>query len=251
MFTTPQGEVYGFVDKEGNIYLDETKISPEHPIHEYTHLWDRTVQQKNPKLWQQGVELMKQPSLWNEILNDANYGKTWQSMNLSQEKLDNLIASEIHARFTGEGGEKLLNQIAEKQGQSGIIAKLKQWILDVWKDLKATFGNWSQEDLDKLTLKDFNHMTVRDFTEGINLKDAANATYTSQHEQASSEVKDNTQDDTIVENLAEKGEEPQQISLPNYENIKGYYNATPVDAAWKMHGKYLDFIKKNAKHLQV
>ena len=42
-FTTPQGEVYGFVDKEGNIYLDETVISPEHPIHEYTHLWDRAT----------------------------------------------------------------------------------------------------------------------------------------------------------------------------------------------------------------
>ncbi len=40
-FSTPQGEVFGFVDKEGNIYLDETKITPEHPIHEYTHLWDR------------------------------------------------------------------------------------------------------------------------------------------------------------------------------------------------------------------
>ncbi len=40
-FATPQGEVLGFVDKEGNIYLDETKIIPEHPIHEYTHLWDR------------------------------------------------------------------------------------------------------------------------------------------------------------------------------------------------------------------
>ncbi len=40
-FSTPQGEVLGFVDKEGNIYLDETKIIPEHPIHEYTHLWDR------------------------------------------------------------------------------------------------------------------------------------------------------------------------------------------------------------------
>ena len=79
-FTTPQGEVYGFVDKDGNIYLDETKISPEHPIHEYTHLWDRTVQKKNPKLWQRGVELMKQTSLWNEINNDANYGKLWQSI---------------------------------------------------------------------------------------------------------------------------------------------------------------------------
>lgn len=62
-FTTPQGEVYGFVDKDGNIYLDETKISPEHPIHEYTHVWDRVVAKRNPELWKKGVELMKQTSI--------------------------------------------------------------------------------------------------------------------------------------------------------------------------------------------
>ena len=92
LFTTPQGEVYGFVDKNGNIYLDETKISPEHPIHEYTHLWNRTVQKHKPQLWQRGVELMKKTSLWNEVLNADNYGKLWQSMNLSKEKLEGLIA---------------------------------------------------------------------------------------------------------------------------------------------------------------
>ncbi len=41
LFTTAEGEAYGFVDKQGRIYLDETVISPEHPIHEYTHLWGR------------------------------------------------------------------------------------------------------------------------------------------------------------------------------------------------------------------
>ena len=100
-FTTPQGEVFGFVDKEGNIYLDETKITPEHPIHEYTHLWDRALQQRNPELWNRGVELMKQTSLWNEILNNENYGKLWQAKGMPQEQLDNLIASEVHARLTG------------------------------------------------------------------------------------------------------------------------------------------------------
>jgi hypothetical protein len=39
-FMTPSGEIYGFVDKNDNIYLDENIISLEHPIHEYTHLWD-------------------------------------------------------------------------------------------------------------------------------------------------------------------------------------------------------------------
>ena len=42
-FLTPNGEVYGFVDKNNNIYLDETKISPEHPLHEFSHIWDRAV----------------------------------------------------------------------------------------------------------------------------------------------------------------------------------------------------------------
>ena len=50
-FQTPQGELYGFVDKDGKMYLDETVISPEHPIHEYTHLWNRAVRKKNPELW--------------------------------------------------------------------------------------------------------------------------------------------------------------------------------------------------------
>ena len=179
-FTTPQGEVYGFVDKDGNIYLDETKISPEHPIHEYTHLWDRTVQKHNPQLWSRGVELMKQTSLWNEVLNDEHYGKQWQSMNLSKEKLESLIASEVHARIVGENGEKLLGNIAKRKGQSDIISKLKQWVLDMWKEVKAIFGSWSKEDLDVLTINDFNHMTVRDFVEGINLKGVTDVSYTEQ-----------------------------------------------------------------------
>jgi hypothetical protein len=164
-FTTPQGEVYGFVDKDGNIYLDETKISPEHPIHEYTHVWDRVVAERNPELWKRGVELMKQTSLWKEISESESYGRLWRKKGITGERLDNLIASEVHARFVGEGGAKLLDDIAKEKGQGNIISKLRQWILDFWKNLKETFGNWSKSDLDKLTLKDFNHMTVRDFAE--------------------------------------------------------------------------------------
>ncbi len=168
-FLTPQGEIFGFVAPNGDIYLDETVVSPEHPIHEYTHLWDRASAKNNPKLWQRGVELMKNLALWKEIEDSDNYGKKWKALSgMTDSKLESLIASEVHARLVGENGEKLLNQIAEEKGNKGIIDKLKQWILDAWKDLKATFGNWSQEEIAKLTLKDFNHMTVRDFADGIN-----------------------------------------------------------------------------------
>lgn len=219
LFTTSQGEVYGFVDKDGNIYLDETKISPEHPIHEYTHLWDRTVQKHNPKLWQRGVELMKQTSLWNEVLNADNYGKLWQSMNLSKEKLEGLIASEVHARLVGENGEKLLTNITKNNGSENIISKLKQWILDMWKEVKATFGSWSKEDLDNLTLKDFNHMTVRDLVESKSL-DQLRTSFTTPT--------------VLTEPTTPTKEEPSTVSLPSYEYFNDLYEDTPVDAAWKI-----------------
>ena len=43
-FTTSFGEVYGFIDpKTLQMYLDEDKITPEHPLHEYTHIWHRNL----------------------------------------------------------------------------------------------------------------------------------------------------------------------------------------------------------------
>lgn len=176
-FKDSKGVVYGYVDNHGNIHFDKNKISPEHPIHEYTHIWDRVVAVKNPSLWIRGVELMKQfngGKLWNEIANSEFYGKKWSNMSDAQREF--MIASEVHARLVGEGGAKLISEIEAKQGSSDIISKLKDWILKFWQSLKQTFSNWSKEDIEALTLKDFNHMTLRDFvtsnTEVINGLDA-------------------------------------------------------------------------------
>lgn len=176
-FKDSKGVVYGYVDKNDVIHLDKSKIKPEHPIHEYTHIWDRVVAIKNPSLWVRGVELMKQfdgGKLWNEITNSEFYGKRWSNMSDAQREF--MIASEVHARLVGKGGAKLISEIEAKQGSSDIISKLKDWILKFWQSLKQTFSNWSKEDIEALTLKDFNHMTLRDFvtsnTEVINGVDA-------------------------------------------------------------------------------
>lgn len=169
-FKTLDGkELYGFVDTKDNIYLDRNIIKPEHPIHEYTHVWDRYVAKKNPKLWNHGISLMKQLPLWEEIANNSNYGAKWKANpDISESQLESLIASEVHSRLVGKEGAALLDKLAKEEGQKNIISKLKEWILDFWKELKATFSNWSEEDLNKLTLEDFTNMTVRDFAEGIN-----------------------------------------------------------------------------------
>jgi len=174
-FITPEGEVYGFVDEKGNIYLDETVISPEHPIHEYTHLWDTILAKKNPALWNRGKQLLKdknlklkghEKSIWQEIEEDPNYGLKWDK---TKAHYEDYVASEVHARLTGKKGLQLLDEIAKQKGSKNIISKLKQWILDVYKELKATFSKWTPEELDKLTIKDFTYMTLRDFTSGMDL----------------------------------------------------------------------------------
>lgn len=163
-FKDSKGVVYGYVDDAGIIHLNKNKINPEHPIHEYTHIWDRVVALKIPSLWIRGVELMKQfndGKLWNEIANSEFYGKEWSNMSDAQREF--MIASEVHARLVGEGSAKLISEIEAKQGSSDIISKLKNWILEFWQSLKQTFSNWSHADIETLTLKDFNHMTLRDF----------------------------------------------------------------------------------------
>lgn len=163
-FKDSKGVVYGYVDNDGIIHLNKNKIRPEHPIHEYTHIWDRVVASKNPSLWIRGIELMKQfdgGKLWNEIANSEFYGKKWSNMSDAQREF--MIASEVHARLVGEGGAKLISEIEAKQRSSDIISKLKDWILKFWQGLKQTFSNWSWADIETLTLKDFNHMTLRDF----------------------------------------------------------------------------------------
>ena len=165
-FKTKNGEVYGYATPEGTIYLDERIIKPEHPIHEYTHLWDRVVRSKNEALWNRGVELMKQTNLWNEYLNHPEYGQRWIAEGKSGNELDDLIASEVHARLVGKDGESLLLTIAAENGSSNIISKLKQWILDFWKELGKTLGVWTEDELKSLTLNDFVNLTIRDFAEG-------------------------------------------------------------------------------------
>ena len=168
-FTASQGELYGFVDKEGNIYLDENSISPEHPIYEYTHLWDRVIQERNPELWQRGIDLMKETNLWNTILNNSRYGKKWQAEGITDKELENRVAAEVHSRYVGQDGLLLLDKQAQEKGKENIVSKLKQWFMDVWHTLKDTFSNWSNDDLDNLKLVDFNLLPLRDFAEGVDL----------------------------------------------------------------------------------
>ena len=221
-FKTPNGEVYGFVDKEGNIYLDEDVISPEHPIHEYTHLWDMAVRIKNPELWERGVQLMKQTSLWKTIEDNANYGAKWKKENLSQEELEFRIASEVHARLVGKEGAQILEGIAKEKGNDDIINKLKQWLLDFWRSLKDTFSKISKDELNKISLKEFNAMTLRDFTEGIDVRSIIRPNYIPGY---SSFYIEQTETMSFAEEMYRSIEDTRNEEYNYLEQVKGSYRA--------------------------
>lgn len=155
-FKTRQGEVYGFT-YNGKIYLDPTKINMEAPIHEYTELWSTAVADSNPKLWERGKDLLKQTTTWDIVNSDPNY------RNLSED----LRASETLSRIVAAETAKKMGEVTDDKT---LIAKLRKWIRDMWNALKKTFSQWSEEDLSKLTLKEFKTMPLRDFVDKVDVR---------------------------------------------------------------------------------
>ncbi len=99
------GQVLGFV-KDNKIFINIDSFNAETPIHEYTHLWDKTVQKKNPELWKQGVELLKKTDTWKEIERNPAYADIAGD--------EDLLASEVHARLAGKEGAELFRNISEE-----------------------------------------------------------------------------------------------------------------------------------------
>ena len=156
--TTVYGAAVG-----GKILLNAEHLNPNTPVHEYTHLWDKAVQQKNPELWRRGVELMKQTSLWKEVENDPNYAGLDE----------NGIASEVHSRLTGDKGAAELERmsrevldgnggIIDKASKMSVIQKLRKWLSDFWYWVKDTMTSWSKDEADKVSIEDFVNMPLAD-----------------------------------------------------------------------------------------
>ena len=106
----------------GKIYLNRDAMNPDAPIHEYTHLWDEMLRKRNPALWLRGKELLKRTSLWQEVLDDANYADIRAD--------EDAVASEVHSRLTGREGAKLLAGILadgriKPMERAGVLSQVK------------------------------------------------------------------------------------------------------------------------------
>ncbi len=106
--TDKNGEIYGFAHG-GKIYLDPDLMNANTPAHEYTHLWDAYTRQTNLKLWERGKDIFRQTRLWNEVKGDPNYADIADD--------DDLLLSEVHARICGDIAQKVLERVAEQDGE--------------------------------------------------------------------------------------------------------------------------------------
>lgn len=147
---TAQGRILGFV-KDGTIYLDTKQMTLETPIHEYVHLWDKMCQERNPKLWAEGVALMKQTKLWEAIKKNPQY------VDIADD--DNLVASEVHARLVGKNGEALLHAACDEQS---LISKIKKWSKKFWMDVQRYLRQKTSHDR---LIKNFMQKPLLDFVE--------------------------------------------------------------------------------------
>ncbi len=156
-FETPDGTVYGWA--VGNeIYLTEDGLNPETPIHEYTHLWAKAMENSDPKGWAKIVRLCKgNKALWDSVQNDPNY------TNIKDD--DNRIASEVLSRYAGEHGMEKLVQEAERMAKNGksfesdvesklFVSRMKNALKSFWGWVKEKLGIENLDDISNRSLHD-------------------------------------------------------------------------------------------------
>ncbi|MBQ2797513.1 MAG: hypothetical protein IJF01_07270 [Tidjanibacter sp.] len=153
---TTEGEVYGWV-ANGKIYLTEKGLNPETPIHEYTHIWDAVCQRENPKLWAEGVALMKQTPLWEQVRTNPAYADIANN--------ENALASEVHARLAAPGGTAILVEMMEQQKvEATLIGRIHNWLRKFWRWLRKKEMPESKLNVDK-----FARMPLKDLAMGKRL----------------------------------------------------------------------------------
>lgn len=106
-FFVQNNTTYGFTHND-KIYLNPDVMNSEVAVHEYTHLWDAYTQKTNPELWNKGLQIFKNISIWNEVIEDENYADIKND--------ENLVLSECHAKICGKIADTVLQKVLEHDG---------------------------------------------------------------------------------------------------------------------------------------
>ena len=149
----PSGDILGFTYGK-TIYLNASKINPNTPIHEGGHIWTKWVKNNDPRLYDRGMELVK----------NSKYLERAKSSKFYQEQAAKLPQGEREAYFQEEAlamaiGDKGAQFVAEAKKSS-----FKEWLDNLWDAIKnaAGFDNITAKELQNLTFDEFVKRAARD-----------------------------------------------------------------------------------------
>lgn len=146
----PNGFVYN-----GEVYYNESKLTPEVAVHEFGHLWNSLVKDINPELYQTGIDLIK-----SEGQEYINFVKKNQPHLKGEAILEEALAQAI-----GDNGAKIVNK-AKKGG-------FRDWLANLWETIKQTLGitDYSAEEIQNMNLQQFSEAIAVDLLKGTKKSD--------------------------------------------------------------------------------
>lgn len=149
----PSGDILGFTYGK-TIYLNASKINPNTPIHEGGHIWTKWVKNNDPRLYDRGMELVKN----SKYLERAKASKFYQEQaaKLPQGEREAYFQEEALAMAIGDKGAQF---VAEAKKSS-----FKEWLDNLWDAIKnaAGFDNITAKELQNLTFDEFVKRAARD-----------------------------------------------------------------------------------------
>lgn len=155
VFRMNNGIVYGFA-QNGQIFLNENAFNANTPAHEFTHIWAKVAQEKNPKLWAEGVSLLKSDAreMWERVEKDPLYE--------SIRGDENAIASEVLSRLVGEQNEEFVRELMDPTQKmpkgKGLTKRIQDWLLKVFNEVRSLFD---PVDGKPLTFDEFRRMPLK------------------------------------------------------------------------------------------
>lgn len=190
-----------------DIWLTKDNINAETPVHEYTHIWTFALMKKNPKLWAEIKNLLK----------DSEWVDAIQSMDEYKYTLDNedLLYSEVLSRISGErNGEKFESMAFKLIEEVNSVEKkvdLKRG-LEKLRDALKRFWEWVGVNL--FGMKEFK--SVDDVCDRV-LFDLLNASDIARTEEMREYYEEEREMNTIIDKAKEDGT---YLKTPNGEDTK-------------------------------
>ena len=127
---TSKGEIYGFVTKEGDIWIDSNHLNANTPIHEFGHLYWSAAMPAEMKA--KITELLKQTPEWKRLEDNPAYAHL---------KTDDAKADEIFNTLLGNYGQNS-QRVNEIIGNDiSLFARIISALNEFWNWLKAQFGD--------------------------------------------------------------------------------------------------------------